>query len=103
MGEVRDGWDTRLNRAVAIKLLHPWLVDRPEIRERFQAEARAAARLSHPNIVAVHDCDENDGAPFIVMERFPGATLGDRMDGPLPQTEVVSALGDILAALTARH
>ena len=42
MGEVRDGWDTRLNRAVAIKLLHPWLVDRPEIRERFQAEARAA-------------------------------------------------------------
>ena len=77
MAEVRDGWDTRLDRAVAIKLLHPTLIDQPDQRRRFDDEARAAAGLTHPNIVAVHDRGEHDGVPFIVMERLPGNTLAD--------------------------
>jgi serine/threonine-protein kinase len=55
MAEVRDGWDTRLDRAVAIKLMHPGLGVNPETRSRFEAEARSAAALNHPHIVAVHD------------------------------------------------
>ncbi|HEX7827311.1 MAG TPA: serine/threonine protein kinase, partial [Mycobacterium sp.] len=55
MAEVRDGWDTRLNRAVAIKLLDPALTAQPDARRRFEHEARSAAALNHPNIVAVHD------------------------------------------------
>ena len=55
MAEVRDGWDTRMRRAVAIKLLHPGLSLQTGVRERFRVEARAAAALHHPNIVAVYD------------------------------------------------
>ena len=79
MAEVRDGWDTRLNRPVAIKLLHPAFNARPDLRNRFDAEARAAAALNHPNIVAVHDSGEHDGIPFIVMERLPGDSLADQI------------------------
>ncbi len=87
MAEVRDGWDTRLNRAVAIKLLHPpGLSSQADIRERFTIEARAAAALNHPNIVGIYDFGgEQDGTPFIVMERLPGDTIGDQIAlGPLP-------------------
>ena len=65
MAEVRDGWDTRLHRAVAIKLLHPGLIAHADIRMRFAAEARSAAALSHPNVVAV---------PFLTLA----------VDSPLP-------------------
>jgi len=75
MAEVRDGFDTRLGRGVAIKLLHPRFSNQPDNRRRFEAEARAAASLNHPNIVAVHDSGEHHGTPFIVMERLPGRTL----------------------------
>jgi serine/threonine protein kinase len=104
MAEVRDGWDTRLNRAVAIKQLHPGFNAQPDIQQRFQVEARAAAGLNHPNIVAVHDCGEHDGVPFIVMERLPGGTLADQIaQGPLPQARVQSILGGVLAALATAH
>ncbi|OBI13256.1 protein kinase [Mycobacterium sp. E2327] len=104
MAEVRDGWDTRLNRPVAIKLLHPVFNAQPDIRNRFDAEARAAAALNHPNIVAVHDCGEQDGIPFIVMERLPGSSLADQIArGPLPVPHVRATLDNVLAALTAAH
>jgi serine/threonine-protein kinase len=104
MAEVRDGWDLRLNRAVAIKLLHPGLSSQPDIRERFKVEACAAAALNHPNIVGVYDFGEDDGTPFIVMERLPGDTLGDQIAlGPLPEAPVRAALHDVLAALAAAH
>ncbi|ORW97715.1 protein kinase [Mycobacterium sp. IEC1808] len=104
MAEVRDGWDTRLNRPVAIKLLHPVFNAQPDIRKRFDAEARAAAALNHPNIVAVHDCGEHDGIPFIVMERLPGSSLADQIArGPLPVPHVRATLDNVLAALTAAH
>lgn len=104
MGEVRDGWDTVLDRPVAIKLLHPALAAQPDLRRRFHLEARAAARLSHPNIVAVYDFGEHDGVPFIAMERLPGATLADRIaSGPLPGPQVRQILVSITAALSTAH
>ena len=104
MAEVREGWDTRLSRAVAIKLLHPGFNSDADARCRFKAEARSAAALSHPNIVAVHDSGEHEGTPFIVMERLPGRTVGDRIaQGPMPQTAVRSMLDEVLAALVVAH
>jgi serine/threonine protein kinase len=104
MAEVRDGWDTRLNRAVAVKLLHPGLASEPAIRERFRVEARAAAALNHSNIVAVYDYGEQGATSYIVMERLGGDTLGDQVArGPLPQAQVYAALESVLSALSAAH
>ncbi|BBZ09648.1 hypothetical protein MDOR_38170 [Mycolicibacterium doricum] len=104
MAEVRDGWDARLDRAVAIKLLHPAMRAQPDVRSRFEAEARSAAALTHPNIVAVHDYGEDDGTPFIVMERLPGRTLGDVIAaGPMSPAQVRSMLDEVLAALEVAH
>jgi serine/threonine protein kinase len=104
MAEIRDGWDNRLGRAVAVKLLHPGLVPDPESRRRFENEARSAAVLSHPNIVAIHDSGEHRGVPFIVMERLPGHTLADLIArGPLPPSTVRTVLAEVLAALAAAH
>jgi serine/threonine protein kinase len=104
MAEVRDGRDTRLDRAVAVKLMHPVLKAQPDIRRRFENEARSAAKLSHPNIVAVYDFGDHDGTPFIVMERLPGQTLSDLIArGPMPPQRVRAMLNDVLAALTVAH
>jgi len=104
MAEVRDGFDTRLGRAVAIKLLHAGFSVDADNRRRFEAEARAAARLNHPNIVAVHDSGEHHGTPFIVMERLPGRTLADLIShGPMPQPLVHTMLDDVLAPLAVAH
>ena len=104
MAEVHDGWDTRLNRAVAVKLLYPAISSDADARRRFEDEARAAASLNHPNIVAVHDSGEHLGAPFIVMERLPGRTLADEIaSGPMPQARVRMMLHDVLGALSTAH
>ena len=104
MAEVYDGWDTHLDRPVAIKLLHPFLRSQPEMRERFRTEARAAASLSHPNIVCVHDSGDDAGTPYIVMERLPGTSVADELrGGPLPEARVRGVLGDVLKALDAAH
>jgi len=104
MAEVRDGWDTRLGRAVAVKLLHPALGAQPGARARFEDEARAAASLSHPNIVAVHDFGHHGGTPYIVMERLPGSTLLDEIGrGPIPPMRVRTILDEVLAALSVAH
>lgn len=104
MAEVYDAWDLRLNRAVAIKLLHPGVSSDAEVRRRFDAEARAAAALNHPNIVAVHDCGEHNGTPFIVMERLPGRTLADEVEmGPMSTGRVRAMLDDVLGALASAH
>jgi serine/threonine-protein kinase len=104
MAEVRDGWDTRLHRAVAVKLLHWGLNAEPDVRRRFEHEARSAAALSHPNIVAVHDYGDHGGRPFIVMERLPGHTLADQIArGPLDPGRVRAMLLDVLSALSAAH
>lgn len=104
MAEVRDGWDTRLSRSVAIKLLYPALAADEATRKRFEDEARAAAALNHPNIVAVHDSGEDNGTPYIVMERLPGPTLAEEIAaGPLTSDRVRWVLADLLSALTAAH
>ena len=104
MAVVRDGWDLRLNRPVAVKLLYPALTTQPDNRLRFEVEARAAAGLNHPHIVSVHDSGEHAGVPYIVMERLSGHTLADAIArGPLPQADVRSILDDVLSALAAAH
>lgn len=104
MAEVRDGWDRRLDRPVAVKLLHPAIGAQPEQRDRFECEARSAAALNHPNIVAVHDSGEHDGTPYIVMERLPGRTLADAIGaGPMPWFQVRLILDAVLAALSVAH
>ncbi|BBY44713.1 serine/threonine-protein kinase [Mycolicibacterium celeriflavum] len=104
MAEVHDGWDTRLQRPVAIKLLYQAFNADANMRRRFEDEARAAAGLNHPNIVAVHDCGEHDGTPFIVMERLPGRTLHDDIAmGPMPPERVRAMLHDVLGALGCAH
>lgn len=104
MAEVHEGWDTRLGRAVAIKLMYPALAAQPENRRRFEVEARAAARLSNPHIVAVHDSGEHDGTPYIVMERLSGRTVADLIaQGPMPLPQIRALLDDVLSALSAAH
>jgi serine/threonine-protein kinase len=104
MGEVREGTDLRLDRPVAVKLLRPDLSDQATLRWRFEREARAAARISHPNVVSVFDTGEHAGVPFIVMERLPGTTLADELaaDGP-ELARGCSLVGEVLSALDAAH
>lgn len=104
MGEVHDGWDTRLGRPVAIKLLRPEFATRDDIRRRFDAEARVAASLNHPHVVAVHDSGEDAGVPYIVMERLPGYTLADDLTrGAMSQDRVRTVLIEVLEAVAAAH
>jgi serine/threonine-protein kinase len=104
MADVYAAVDTRLGRPVAVKMLRPAMAARPDVRRRFEDEARAAARLSHPNVVAVYDTGEDQGTPWIVMERLSGETLAQRMgDKPLDVDWVLRMAGDVLGALSAAH
>jgi hypothetical protein len=104
MAEVYAGTDRRLGRPVAVKLLAPEMAARPDVRSRFEAEARAAASLSHPNAVAVFDTGEHEGTPYIVMERLRGETLADRIAaGPLDPGVVRAVAEEVLGALGAAH
>src|ERR1041385_5722800 len=79
MGVVYRGWDTHLDRAVAIKVLPAQAVADPERRRRFVREAKAASALNHGNIVTVYDVDKVDGIDFIAMEYVDGQTLEHRI------------------------
>ena len=104
MAEVYAGWDVRLERPVAVKLLHRALSTDPEHRARFEFEARSAAALNHPNIVVVHDGGDHRGVPYLVMERLPGASLADAIaSGPMPPDTVRRVLVDVLSGLSAAH
>ncbi|HET7721461.1 MAG TPA: serine/threonine-protein kinase, partial [Acidimicrobiales bacterium] len=104
MAEVRAGTDLRLQRPVAVKFLLPEMAAREDIRRRFEAEACAAASLTHPHAVAVYDTGEHDGLPYIVMERLPGETLADRIAaGPQDPAWVRQVAVEVLAALGAAH
>jgi eukaryotic-like serine/threonine-protein kinase len=104
MAEVYDAYDQRLARRVAVKMLRLDLTAHPSVRRRFEAEARAAARLTHPNVVGVYDTGEDDGRAYIVMERLPGETLADRFGaGPVDQLWLRQVAIDVLDALGAAH
>ncbi|MDK2784212.1 MAG: eukaryotic-like serine/threonine-protein kinase [Bacillota bacterium] len=96
---------TLLDRLVAIKLLRDQYAANQEFLDRFQREARAAARLSHPNIVSIYDVGQEDGKQFIVMEYVPGRNLKDylRAEGPLPPRTVAEIGRQIAAALFHAH
>lgn len=104
MGEVREATDQRLGRSVAVKLLQPSMASDPGARNRFEDEARSAAKLVHPNTVAVFDTGEHEGIPYIVMEYLPGRTLADEIaEGPLAPARVRTVALQVLGALEAAH
>ncbi len=104
MGEVFVAHDLRLDREVALKLLRADLAQQHGMRERVVAEARLAARLTHPHVVGVLDTGEQDGRPFVVMERLSGRTLRDELaDGTMPPERVRDVGLQVLRALAAAH
>jgi len=104
MGVVYCVRDPRLDRSVAIKVLTSSQRATPAELERFQREARAIARVSHPNICTVHDVGQEEGVPFLVMELLEGDTLAERLRrGPIPIDAVLAIATQIAEALNAAH
>jgi Tol biopolymer transport system component len=104
MGEVYRARDTRLGREVAVKVLPSAYSADPERMRRFEQEARAAAALNHPNIVAIYDVGTHEGSPYVVSELLDGATLRERLaGGAIPQKKAVEYALDIARGLAAAH
>jgi len=104
MGEVYRARDTRLGRDVAVKILSESFAGDSERLHRFEQEARAVAALTHPNILAIHDIREQDGAPYIVSELLEGANLRAALDrGALPQRKTIEYGVQIAHGLAAAH
>src|SRR6202521_5001845 len=104
MGEVYKARDNRLDRIVAIKVLPTHLADRPELRERFEREARTIATLNHPHICTLYDIGQQDGTDYLVMEYLEGETLAQRLKkGPLPLDQVLRYAIEIADALDKAH
>ncbi|REF34835.1 Stk1 family PASTA domain-containing Ser/Thr kinase [Thermasporomyces composti] len=105
MATVYEARDNRLDRTVAVKVLHANFADDADFVRRFQREARSAARLSHPNVVAVFDQGSDDGVPYLTMEYVPGGTLRQllREEVRLSPDRALTILDQILQALAAAH
>ena len=111
MAEVYRGYQTSLERYVAIKLLHPFLADDPEFKDRFEREARNVARLRHPNIVQVYDFeyDTNNESYYMVMELIDGQTLKDYLSDlhdkgeRMSMREIVRIARGAISALAYAH
>ncbi|HEY5881741.1 MAG TPA: Stk1 family PASTA domain-containing Ser/Thr kinase [Nakamurella sp.] len=105
MSTVYRGLDTRLDRPVAVKVMSPQFVADPTFLSRFEREARLAASLGHPGVVAVYDQGQDGDLVFLVMELVDGGTLRDliRERGPLPVPVVLAILDPLLDALAAAH
>ncbi len=105
MASVYVALDGRLDREVALKIMRPGLALDDVFVERFRSEARSAARLSHPNVVAVYDQGEDGGDVFLAMELVHGKTLRDVIheEAPLTAREALAILEPVLGALRAAH
>ncbi|WP_420367348.1 Stk1 family PASTA domain-containing Ser/Thr kinase [Curtobacterium sp. L1-20] len=105
MATVYLATDVRLERRVAIKIMHGHLADDQAFRERFIQEARSAARLSHPNLVGVYDQGAEDDTAYIVMEYIPGITLRDLLQEhhALTPEQATDILRAVLAGLASAH
>ncbi len=104
MGEVYRAKDTRLERAVAVKVLPQHLSSSPEVRQRFEREAKTISQLSHSNICALYDVGNQDGVEYLVMELLEGETLSDRLaKGALPLEQTLRFGTQIADALDKAH
>lgn len=105
MATVYTGFDTRLDRVVAIKVMHQSLAEDDAFVGRFHREAKSAARLSHPNVVAIYDQGSDAGRVFLVMEHIDGGTLRARLraEGRLTPTAALAVMEQVLSALAAAH
>ncbi|HWC65788.1 MAG TPA: protein kinase [Thermoanaerobaculia bacterium] len=104
MGEVYRAEDSRLGRDVAIKVLPSHLTDDPDLKARFEREARAISQLTHPHICTLYDVGSADGVEYLVMELLEGQSLADRVEkGPLPTDQVIRFGVEIADALDRAH
>ncbi len=104
MGEVYHARDTRLGRDVAVKVLPQHLSSNPEIRARFDREAKTISSLNHPHICTLHDVGREGDTDFLVMELIEGKTLAARlMKGALPLADVLKLGAQIADALDRAH
>ena len=104
MGEVYQARDTRLDRTVAIKVLPEHVAADPDLKKRFEREAKTVAALSHPHICPVFDIGTQDGIDFLVMEYLDGETLAQRLEkGALPLDQALTLAIEIADALDKAH
>jgi eukaryotic-like serine/threonine-protein kinase len=105
MATVYAAVDERLERTVALKIIHPGQADDPRFVDRFNREAKTIARLTHPNVVAVYDQGTHDGLPYLVMEYVRGRTLRDMLTDVrrLEPIEALAILEQMLSAIAAAH
>ena len=104
MGEVYKARDTRLDRTVAIKVLPEHVASDPDLKQRFEREAKTISSLNHPHICTLYDIGEQDGIDFLVMEYLEGETLMDRAArGPMPVTEAIPLALTLVATLEVLH
>ena len=104
MGEVFKGWDPRLERDVAIKLLHPEAAGDAARQKRLLAEGRAASALNHPNILRVYDADVDGDSYYLVSEWLEGKSLRDELSrGPVPLRRLLDLAVQIADGLAAAH
>ncbi len=105
MATVYEATDLRLDRVCALKIMHTGLGDDDEFAARFVREARHAAKLSHPNVVAVFDQGDDHGTLFLAMEYIPGHTLRDliRKEAPMAPRKALALIEPVLSALAAAH
>ena len=103
-GRVYLGFDDQLGRAVAVKIAHPGRVDTAERADAFLAEARALARVDHPNVLPVYDAGRDGDSCFVVSRYVEGHDLSTRLaDGPVPWAEAVRIAGEVARALHHAH
>ncbi len=104
MGEVFRARDTRLGREVAVKVLPQHLSTNPEVRVRFEREAKTVSSLNHPHICTLHDVGREGDTDYLVMELVEGETLAQRLEkGALPAADVLKLGGQIADALDRAH
>ena len=104
MGEVYKARDTRLDRTVAIKVLPEHVAADPDLKQRFEREAKTISSLNHPHICTLYDIGSQDGIDFLVMEYLEGDTLAQRLaKGALPLDQALTVAIEIADALDKAH